>query len=175
MGLKCRVFFVDAAGVRPIPLRRFERLYLLNDSSERFPEYAGQRLRFALIAVEVKERKPVAIRHASYSIIQLDAEGRVDASEWRRGARLGMDMVSWFRPEARGGPVLDARGRFAKKRYEHEFKWRPSREIEGAIAQAIFGGGEDSGGGIGAGKELGRLTLVRRKTPAAKKTSKKTS
>jgi len=35
--------------------------------------------------------------------------------------------------------VINASHRFAKRRYEHEFKWKPSRKVEEAIVGAIFG------------------------------------
>jgi hypothetical protein len=34
--------------------------------------------------------------------------------------------------------VIDARTHFAKKRYEHEFKWTPTPEIQAAIVSEIF-------------------------------------
>jgi hypothetical protein len=35
--------------------------------------------------------------------------------------------------------VVDARHKFARKRYAREYLWQPSPEIEGAIWKAIFG------------------------------------
>lgn len=36
--------------------------------------------------------------------------------------------------------LIDARHRFAKKRYDSEYRWKPTAEIEAAIVAAIFGG-----------------------------------
>ena len=37
------------------------------------------------------------------------------------------------------GQVIDARHRFMKRRYDYEFKWEPSREIEEKVVAGIFG------------------------------------
>lgn len=42
-------------------MKRFERVYLSQEKNERFPEYAGQRVRYALVVLELKDKKPVAI------------------------------------------------------------------------------------------------------------------
>jgi len=34
--------------------------------------------------------------------------------------------------------VIDAQHHFAKKRFDHQFKWKPTPEIEMAILKAIF-------------------------------------
>ena len=34
--------------------------------------------------------------------------------------------------------VISARHRFARRQYEHEFKWKPSRKVEDAIVAAIL-------------------------------------
>jgi len=35
--------------------------------------------------------------------------------------------------------IINAQNRFAKRRYEHEFKWKPSWKIDQAIVAAILG------------------------------------
>ncbi len=47
--------------------------------------------------------------------------------------------LSFIFKEKRTGKIVDARSQFAKKRYEQEFRWSPSPEIEEAIITAIFG------------------------------------
>ena len=41
---------------------------------------------------------------------------------------------------AQNSSVIDASNQFYQKRYDYEFLWRPSLEIEEAIERAIFGG-----------------------------------
>lgn len=133
------MFFVDKDDhLQPVPLKRFERFVLCEDSSERFPEFAGERVRYALITVEVEDRRPVAIKRADYSILKLTSRGKLDRVEWNRALRLVMGMISLPLPKAQNSSVIDASSRFYRKRHEDEFRWQPSQEIEAAIEQAIF-------------------------------------
>jgi len=139
MGVRFRVFFVDNNDhLHKVPMKRFERLVLRKDSSERFPEFAGERMRYALIAVEVIDRRPVAITRADYSILKLNAKGKLDNAEWNRKLRLVMNTLP-FPMITTDNTVIDASEQFSKKRYDHEFRWQPSPELEDAIEKAIFG------------------------------------
>jgi hypothetical protein len=134
-----RVFFIDNNDqLHRIPQARFDRLVLRGDSSERFPEFAGQRVRYALVFVELESRVPVAIKYVDYSILPLDEEGKMDSTEEARVRRLGVDMLSSYLSETKDKSVIDASHRFYKKQHDHEFRWQPSQEVERAIAQAIF-------------------------------------
>jgi hypothetical protein len=60
MSLTYRVFFVEPGDrLRRVSNTRFNRLYFRHDVDERFPEYAGQGIRHALVIVEIEDRKPV--------------------------------------------------------------------------------------------------------------------
>ncbi len=41
--------------------------------------------------------------------------------------------------ETNSKQVIDARDRFMKRRYDHEFKWKPSRKVEEGIMAAALG------------------------------------
>jgi len=41
--------------------------------------------------------------------------------------------------EQEANPIINAGYKFAKKRFDREFRWEPSVELEAAIFQAIFG------------------------------------
>lgn len=139
MGARFRVFFVDSNDhLHKVPLKRFERLALRKDSSECFPEFAGERLRYALIRVEVLDRRPVAINRADYSILKLNKWGKLHIPEWNRKLRLVMNMMPPLMFGAKTSSVIDASNQFYHKRYDYEFRWQPSSEIEEAIEQAIF-------------------------------------
>jgi hypothetical protein len=72
-----RIFFVHEDGaLRRIPMTRFERLYLRNDKNERFPEYARQRVRYALVVLELKNKKPVAVERIDCSVITFRLPGK---------------------------------------------------------------------------------------------------
>ena len=71
-------------------------------------------------------------------VIPFDAKGRVDKKEWERGMRLAMELLPSVLEKQSPKQVIEAGHRFLKRRYDHEFKWKPSREIERAIVNAIF-------------------------------------
>jgi len=92
------------------------------------------------MAVVIAEgRKPLVIRHIDYFLLPFDGKGRIDKKEWEKGIRLSMDLMPPILKERHPKGVIEAQHRFAKRRYDHEFKWRPSRKVDEAIAAAIFG------------------------------------
>ncbi len=140
MGLGLRIFIVnDDASLERLSLARYERL-LRGDPRESLPQYAGKRIRYALVVLEVEQRKPVAINRIQYNFIFFDSEGRIDASEREKAARLALEMLPPLPPmEPKPEQVIAARHKFAKRRYDNHYKWTPTPEIEAAIVKAIFG------------------------------------
>jgi len=51
---------------------------------------------------------------------------------------LAVEVLPPYTEEQLSSQVIDARHHFAKKRYDNEYKWVPSPEIEAAIRKAIF-------------------------------------
>jgi len=71
-------------------------------------------------------------------MLAFDSKGSLDQVDRKRKAKLAMDLLpalSGDDPEQ----VIDARHRFAKKRYDSEYRWKPSPDIEAAMINAIFG------------------------------------
>jgi hypothetical protein len=97
-----------------------------------------------MVYLEVEGRKPQSIIRIDYQIIPLDEQGRIDRSEREKEMRLVFEsmspLLSIFKKD-RPEKIFDARSKFAKKRYEQEFKWSPTPEIQEAIMSAIFGPG----------------------------------
>jgi hypothetical protein len=112
---------------------------LRSDSDESFPEYAGQRVRYALAFVELDNRKPTAIRRIDCSILQFNSKGQLDQEEWLRGAQLGIDSIAPPSGQVPASSVVHATYRFSRKRYDHEFRWKPNAAVMKAIEEAIFG------------------------------------
>ncbi len=138
MGVSLRVFLVlDDDSLQRLPLSRFERLFR-GHPKEHLPQFSGKRLRYALVAVDLVNRKPVEIRHIQYAYLSFDSEGKIDAAEREKKMRLSVDMVAPVATRHESLNVVDAEHRFAKKRYDSEYKWTPSPEIETAIIKAIF-------------------------------------
>ena len=139
MGVSLRVFLVlDDDSLQRLPLNRFERLSH-GHPKEHLPQFSGKRLRYALAAVDLVNRKPVEILHIQYAYLTFDSEGKIDAAEREKKMRLSVDMVPPVTIRHESMNVMDAEHRFAKKRYDSEYKWTPSPEIETAIIKAIFG------------------------------------
>ena len=138
MGIGIRVFLVDDNdSLQRLPLTRLERL-LHFDRRERLQQYAGKRVRCAMVFSEVAGRQVQAIRNIDYFLLQFNDKGRIDKKEWEKGMRLGMELLPSVLNEEHPRKVISAQHRFARRRYEHEFKWKPSRKVEEAIVAALF-------------------------------------
>jgi len=139
MGIGCRVFLVDDNdSLHRKPTARLDRL-LHFDRVERLQQYAGKRVRCAMLFSEVEGRRVLAIRNIDYLWLSFDDKGRINKKEWEKGMRLGMELLPFIPDKEHPKQVINAQHRFAKRRYEHEFKWKPSRKVEEAIVTAILG------------------------------------
>jgi hypothetical protein len=139
MGLGTRIFIVnDADTLKRMPLKRYHKLFR-RDPEERFPEYASKRIRYVLVVLELENRKPVEILRIQYAYLAFDPEGRLREDERKKKARLSMYMLKPMQSEQEPNHVIDARYKFAKKRFDREYRWDPSPQIEAAIFKAIFG------------------------------------
>jgi hypothetical protein len=139
MGLGTRIFIVNEDDtLKRMPMKRYHRLFR-RDPKEQFLEYAGNRIRYVLVVLELENRKPVEILRVQYSYLAFDQKGSLREDERERAARLSMEMIKTSPPEEESNQVIDARYKFAKKRFSREFRWEPSPEIETAIFKAIFG------------------------------------
>jgi len=139
MGTGLRVFLVnDDGSLKRFPLARFERLFQHNPE-ERLPQYAGKRVRYVLVIVDLVNREPVEIISIQYAILTFDSEGKIDAAELEKEMRLGVNMVPIGTTEDISCKVVDVEHRFLQRRYENRYLWKPTPEIEEAIVKAIFG------------------------------------
>jgi hypothetical protein len=140
MGVGCRVLLIDDNdSLQRISMVRLNRL-LHFDRRESFQQYAGKRVRCAMVFLEVAGRRVLSIRNIDYFWLSFDDKGRIDKKEWEKGMRLGMELLPSLKDEQYPNQVIDAQHRFAKRRYEHEFKWNPSRKVEEAIVDFVFSG-----------------------------------
>jgi hypothetical protein len=139
MGVSIRVFLVDDNdSLQRIPMAKLDRL-LHFDRRESLQQYAGKRVRCAMAFSEVAGRRVLSIRNIDYFWLSFDDKGRIDKKEWEKGMRLGMELLPSIPDKEHSKQVINAQHRFAKRRYEHEFKWKPSRKVEEAIVAAILG------------------------------------
>lgn len=118
-------------------MAKLERLNR-QDPDERLPQYAGKRVRYVHVVLEMVDRKPVRIVMAQYSYFSFDSAGRIDADELQKELRLGVDMLPPLTTDRPSRKIIDAQHKFAKKRYHDQYSWTPTPEIEAAIIKAIF-------------------------------------
>ena len=138
MGIGCRVFLVDDNdSLQRISMARLNRL-LHFDPAESLPQYAGKQVRCARVFVEVAGKGVLSIRNIDYSLLRFDAKGRIDKKEWEKSMRLGIELFPSIHGEEHPQKVINAQHRFARRQYEHEFKWKPSRKVEEAIVAAML-------------------------------------
>ena len=138
MGLGTRIFIIgDNDSMTRMPVKRFNRL-IRRDPAERFQEYAGKRLRYALIVIESENRKPAEVLKAQYSYLAFDPEGRLRENEREKVTRLSMELVEPLSGD-QTETVINARHKFAGRRFDREYRWTPTEEMGAAIYSAIFG------------------------------------
>jgi hypothetical protein len=109
------------------------------DLNESLAEYAGKRLRYALVFLERFDRKPVEIIQIQYSYLSFDAEGKIDQSEFEKQPRLAMEVIDSLDSKQKPGRIIFARQRFAEKRIRDQYHWSPNPELETAIVKAALG------------------------------------
>ena len=137
MGLGLRIFIVnDDNSLKRLSLKKYERL-MKRDPDISFPQYAGKRVRYAEVTIEFKNRKPAEILRLEYFIMHFDSKGRIDGTVRDDVMSLGVNLAPPIHFET-DSVVIDAQHRFAKKRFDHQFRWKPTPEIEMAILKAIF-------------------------------------
>jgi len=139
MGLATRIFIVkEGDSLQCLSQKRYNRL-TKGHPDKGLMQFAGKRIRYALFVQEMINRKPVKILMTEYSFLFFDSEGRLDKNEREKAAQLVMDTLTPIVPAQKSGKVIDVKHRFAKKRYDERYQWKPSPEIETAIQRAIFG------------------------------------
>lgn len=139
MGLGSRIFIVnDDGSLHRLSMAKFERLFQ-QDLKERMVRYAGRRVKYAHVVVELENRKPVKVVMSQFSYLPFDTEGRIDQASMEKEARLGMEIVEPIDSGPLPENVVDARHHFARKRFSDRYLWQPDPDIIEAIIEAIFG------------------------------------
>ncbi len=135
MGSSVRVFVVhDDDTVERFPRSQYERL---SDRSQgvRVERFAGARVRFAIVFVELAQRQPVSIQHMSFDLVQFDAEGRLDREAHDRALALAISLLN--REQERDG-LIDASARFARRELDNNHRWSPSDAALRALVDAAM-------------------------------------
>jgi len=125
-------------GAWSYPVARFERLFQ-GHLEECLPEYVEKRVRYALVTLNLENRKPVEILGIGYHILTFGSEGKIDANEPQSEMRLWVDQLPNGTATRTNLKIVDAKPLFLQKRYNNRYNWKPTLEIEEAILKTIFG------------------------------------
>ena len=131
MSIGVRIMFLDGDRIIRVSQRRFVRL-VDRDLNEAMPEYAGQRIRCAMVYVQLADRKPVEVVRIDYMVLPLDPEGRVDSDLQSRKMMLAGEMFG-FGMTGTAERVVDFGPYLAEKQYRAEYKWKPTENEERAL------------------------------------------
>ncbi len=148
MGQGHRYFvFEDSGELRPLTHEIYQRLH---DGETSLPEYAGKRIRIALVFLRTEKRSPVEIKAVEGSYLQLDGAGFIDKKwslQWVADAMDAVDegplSVEYLPDEAEPNLVDLARhlsrkrSQAAVERLEAE-RWQPSQEDMAKITNAVL-------------------------------------
>ena len=137
MGL--RIFIINEDdSLKRLSIDRFERLRR-DDPNARLHQYAYQKIRYALVFLETKDRRAVGINYINYGYLVFDSNGGLDTDYREQAARMALEILPPMESDEGPNSVIDAGHKFAKKRYDNQFKWRPTQEMEVAIIKAVLG------------------------------------
>jgi hypothetical protein len=138
MALSNKIFIVNEDDtVEQLPLARYEGL-LRRDPNEKLPKYAGKRIRYASVIIDSSDKEQLEIIQTQYSFLTFDTEGRLDVAARGKKASLALNMLPPLYPETREQHMIDARQKFARKRYADQHKWLPSPVIIANIEKAVL-------------------------------------
>jgi len=138
MDVGFRLFFLEEDGsLRDIPWPTYVGLYF-EFPSIRFPEYAGKAVRCVHVMVELEDRTPVAIRERIFFVTYFNPDGRIDQEKKVERHRLAVAMqIHGLDGRDGKGVVIDMRPRLSEKRYDHEFRWKPTGKETKSLEQRI--------------------------------------
>jgi hypothetical protein len=84
-------------------------------------EYSGKRVRFALIVVDLVNRRPIEILRNEYGFLDFNNQGRLKVTELGKEKSQAFDMFATLLSHQTNSQVIDACHNFAKKRYFDKF------------------------------------------------------
>ena len=137
MGLSSRLFLVSADDtLHALASRAFMRM-LRQEDIARVPDFAGQRVRQASIVVEVVDGTPSRMVHWTFSILDIDPDGRLDVERLstQQFARVDDPFETASLGQSKRGPVIDAARRFVAR----GGSWEPDNRLLRRIEAAALG------------------------------------
>lgn len=137
MGIGFRVFIFDNDNIRPISLAKYNRL-IQGDKNESIPEYAGQRIRTAVVIVETENRKPINILKVDCEYINVDKDGKFDQDEQQEKKIDALRMMNIPTDDEILQNDIDSSSHFAQKTFKNKYLWAITDYELQKIKERIF-------------------------------------
>lgn len=137
MGFGFRVFIFDNNNIKQISLAKYNRL-IHGYKNESIPEYAGKRIRTAVVIVETENRKPMNILNIDCEYVNVDKDGKFDQSEREEKMIDAMRMMDIPTDNDSPKNVIDSSSHFAQKRFRNKYLWTPTDHEIQMIKEQIF-------------------------------------
>ncbi len=137
MGIRILAFHEDGE-IRRIPIKNWDKLW---NRESAMPEFAGQRVRFATVCLEVQNRKPHKILRVYYLRIGFDSAGHLDKNELTESMQIAGAMsepvLSFDEPR----DILDElRPSLAKLKNDIKYRWKPTAEEAEKLQGIVMAG-----------------------------------
>ena len=137
-----RAFIVeDDDSVRRLPIGLFNRLWH-RDRAASVPELAGRRVRCVLVFTYVEQRQTIGVQSLECHFLNFDKTGRLDEATQMEEMRAAVQMVdfhidslTWSNNQT---SVRHAAHLFARRAYDHQYKWKPTQAILQRIGEMLF-------------------------------------
>jgi hypothetical protein len=136
-----RAFFVDDDdSVRKLPVALFNRLWR-RDADASIPELAGRRIRCVLVFTDVEHRQTMRIHRVECHVLSFDKSGRLGEAAQQEELRTALQMVDFHLEPTRAShptSVRHAAHLFARRAYDHQYKWKPTQAILQRVGEMLF-------------------------------------
>ena len=131
-----RHFIIDENDqIFKISQAKFNRM-LTHNSKEKIQSFAGLRLRYAEIAIELRGRKPDSVTRSIFSYLSFDSNGYLDYNRYLKDGGIVSDAGFPDFEDISGSNVIEANKIFSKKLRDNTVWWIPKQKIEKAIYDA---------------------------------------
>jgi hypothetical protein len=137
MGWSSRLFLLSSDdALHRLASNAFSRM-LRHDTPCRLPDFAGRRVRMVAVTVELADRVVLGVRHRSFSILEIDKDGRLDVQRLsaQQVSRLDVMLEGTFTRRSSGTTVVDATSGFLAR----GGTWQPDRQLLRRIEAAALG------------------------------------
>lgn len=137
--LALRLFIItDSDIVYSMPQAMYKRL-MADPAEYHLPQFAGQRLRFACITVDLKDRKPDSVIRIDYHYLHFTDDGAIDRQRFMHDGAViaeAFEGLSDFSTEKAESNIIDGSKRFAQRERDNAILWEPSVTLEKEILDA---------------------------------------